>query len=278
VSAAGDVNRDGIPDFVVGAPGGPQRPGYARVFSGKSSNYLWTFRGAFEQLGNAVSDMGDWNGDGYDDVLVASPTATRFGVYVLSGLHGKVLDAHHNFSSAVSGAGDMNQDGFADLIRGGWAKAGANDVGWVQVFAGNHVALTTAQSSLSVSAGGWQRFRLDARPVHGGKLYLLLGSLHGTRPGVTLGPVNLPVNHVIPPGNSGPDPWFVLTLSYPNSPMLVNTLSRLDPQGRQNAWLRVPAGLLPGQWVGRTLEHAYVVFGQSQFDFASNAVSVKLLK
>lgn len=113
VSAAGDVNRDGLPDVVVGAhmadPGGRANSGTAYVVFGvEASNTLAhplrlsTLDGtngfaipglaAGDFTGFAVSGAGDVDGDGTEDLLVgaykASPTAGRAGagkVYLILG-------------------------------------------------------------------------------------------------------------------------------------------------------------------------------------------------
>ena len=88
VSAAGDVNGDGVADIVVGAPSsGSDLEGSAYVIFGQSgglpSNFStsaldgtngFEFVGAgyFGRLGQSVAGAGDVNGDGFDDVIISA--------------------------------------------------------------------------------------------------------------------------------------------------------------------------------------------------------------
>lgn len=133
VSGAGDVNGDGVPDFIIGAPGSfGSGAGYARVYSGDSPfTVLYTLNGDLigSEFGASVSGAGDVNGDGFDDVIVGAPRDNDNGsnsgsAKVYSGANGAVLysfagsSANALFGSSVSSAGDINNDGFADFIIG----------------------------------------------------------------------------------------------------------------------------------------------------------------
>ena len=78
VSSAGDVNGDGNADLIVGAYGNANsgyQSGSALVFSGLDGSILYTLNGdsASDQLGRSVSGVGDVNGDGNADLIVAAP-------------------------------------------------------------------------------------------------------------------------------------------------------------------------------------------------------------
>ncbi len=118
----GDVDGDGVPDFVTSAPthGGAGR---IYVYSTKSARLLWAVDGeSGDQLGTGVEAAGDTNGDGIPDVIGSAPGGGKAFVY--SGRDGRVLQSLHaekageQFGQHSSGAGDVDGDGCADVIVG----------------------------------------------------------------------------------------------------------------------------------------------------------------
>ena len=90
INLAGDMNRDGYPDIIIGAKIG----GYARAYSGNDGSTLYTFRANWRI--DAASGVGDVNRDGYDDVIVGTSEddtkAWRAGsTHVFSGKDGDVI-------------------------------------------------------------------------------------------------------------------------------------------------------------------------------------------
>jgi hypothetical protein len=156
VSGAGDVNNDGFDDIILGLEmsdaSGFSSSGSAFVYSGADGSLLYQWNGSatYESLGCSVSNAGDINADGFDDVIVGAYGASPAGVpaagaaYAYSGLDGSLLYqwsgsiVDDNFGSIVSGAGDVNGDGFDDVIIGAeGASVGAlTNVGAAYVYSG----------------------------------------------------------------------------------------------------------------------------------------------
>ena len=137
------------------------------------------------------------------------------------------------------------------------------------MLSGKALGLNSNTHVVSLSKGGAQTFSLFGGNANAGKLYLLLGTLSGTKPGIKLGTVTLALN---------PDAYFFFMLGNPNT-LIANSLGILSPSGTSTAKLNLPLGL-PVSLAGTVLYHAYLVLDPSRlsFDFSSNAVPLTLVK
>jgi hypothetical protein len=141
----GDVDGDGVPDFVTSAPtnaAGGDKAGRVYVYSTKTGKLLWSADGhAGDQLGTGVEAAGDTNGDGIPDVIASAPGGGYAKVY--SGRDGRVLltmkaeNPNDDFGRHAAGVGDVNHDGFADVIVGAPNNsAGGDKAGRAYVYSG----------------------------------------------------------------------------------------------------------------------------------------------
>ncbi len=142
VAGPGDVDGDGFPDLMVGAPyadpGSLWNAGSAYVFSGAAGTLQWSFNGpaASDLLGYSGAGGGDVDGDGLPDLM----------------------------------AGDIGAD-----------PNGLQSAGSAFVFTFNPI-LTASSETFSVSAGGTIDYPIDFPDVDAGQKYGILLSLHGTGP------------------------------------------------------------------------------------------------
>jgi len=123
VRFAGDVNRDGVGDFLFGLPlaslNGPGS-GAVRVFSGSDFSLLFEVLGEpHESLGTAAGNEGDVDGDGFDDFLAGGSTHEHpYLVRIYSGRDGAILfDLVNTIDNNVSliHGWDVDRDGFSDM-------------------------------------------------------------------------------------------------------------------------------------------------------------------
>ncbi len=156
VGSAGDFNGDGLDDVVVGANSddnnGENNSGSAFIFFGQNpatqmtlradvdANVVLNGQSASDQFSTSVANVGDFNGDGLDDVVVgASGDDNNFqtnsgSAFVFFGRNpatqltlradadaNVILDGQSTgdlFGGSVASAGDFNNDGRGDIIIG----------------------------------------------------------------------------------------------------------------------------------------------------------------
>jgi hypothetical protein len=202
VSGAGDVNGDGIDDLLIGAnsadPNGNDNAGESYVVFGTAtppaSLDLSTLNGSngfvingidlYDGSGWPVSGAGDFNGDGFNDIIIGASYADPNGndragesylvfgtatppasldLSTLNGSNGFVINGIEAFDrsgGSVSGAGDVNGDGFDDVIIGAvFAGSGNDEVG------GSYVVFGTATPPVS----------LDLSTLNGTNGFVIIG-------------------------------------------------------------------------------------------------------
>jgi hypothetical protein len=170
-SPIGDVNGDGIADFVAGAPSYNNSSGEAVVYSGRDGSVLFHLYGSGpnDEFGGSVSGAGDVNGDGIPDIIVGSTymsaSDTTGNAVIFSGADGSILRTligatNSNFIvSPVAGVGDVNGDGYDDVIVG--EPYFNNTQGRIRVYSGfdgsilyEKLGATGERLGLSVAAAG----------------------------------------------------------------------------------------------------------------------------
>lgn len=181
--ATGDINGDGLADFVTGA--GPGAGPHVKVFSGATGAELRSFF-AFDPgfAGGVFVAAGDVDGDGQADIVTGAGAGATPHVKVFSGATGGELRSFFAFDAGFAGgvsvgAGDVNGDGHADLITG----AGAGGVPHVKVFDG--VTGAVLWSFFAYDAGFSGGVYVGAGDVDGdGKADIVTGAGAGATPHV----------------------------------------------------------------------------------------------
>ncbi len=161
VAGDGDLDGDGYDDVAFGADGwtdGEADEGKVQVHYGTSGGFDpvagWTWEPdiADSEAGAAVTLAGDFDKDGYADLVVGAPGAGGGVVYLFRGGAAGLGstpdwsdDANQSgadFGSSVAWLGDVDGDGLDDLGVGApdW-DASLSDVGAVFVYLGDTVAL-----------------------------------------------------------------------------------------------------------------------------------------
>jgi hypothetical protein len=163
VALLGDLDGDGRSEFAFSAPERPVGAPYftlgeVEIRSGVNGALLRTLRSMYYRYGTALQRMGDVNGDGHEDLCVATwwvqPAESEGTCHMVSGLDGSTLWMVEDttlydgptFGYALANASDHNGDGVADLVIGvpGTTDAHGRAIGSVELRSGaNGVGLRT---------------------------------------------------------------------------------------------------------------------------------------
>ena len=128
VAVLGDVDADGVDDFLIGAnkaSGSIANSGMAFVYSGATGAVLLQVEGeeSWSRFGYFLESCPDLNGDGIPDFQVAAPSYyggavySRGAMYVYSGADGSLLYFKH-YSPYGSFVTDVDGDNIDDFIIG----------------------------------------------------------------------------------------------------------------------------------------------------------------
>ena len=198
VSAAGDVNGDGIDDLILVAPSndnGSNYAGAAYVVFGRTDGFaspvdldsVAAGSGGFKIQGEdeggsprwSVSEAGDVNGDGIDDLIVgvyrndggSNYAGAAYVVFGRTGGFASTVDldevaagsggfkiqgenAHDRAGFSVSAAGDVNGDGIDDVMVGATDNnSGGNRAGAAYVVFGTASGFTNPVDLDAIAAG-----------------------------------------------------------------------------------------------------------------------------
>lgn len=133
-SGMGDLDADGVPDFLVHARlsllGGATK-GRVYAYSGSDFSLLWTLSGHTpgQALGQSLDNVGDVDQDGVCDFIAGWQVARIGHATVYSGADRSVIYSHagkqqdDNFGQfGTASVDDVNRDGYPDYVVSAWAR------------------------------------------------------------------------------------------------------------------------------------------------------------
>jgi hypothetical protein len=121
--ASGDFNGDNFHDLVVSAYGNRDSCFIKFYWGGPDFDTVADFeiaRFSDRLFGKILLPLGDFNGDGYEDIMISGGSNNPYGVYYGGPSIDTTIDLVINYGhyppAAAALAGDINNDGYPDII------------------------------------------------------------------------------------------------------------------------------------------------------------------
>lgn len=250
VSFAGDIDRDGRQDLLVGAPGvdlgGMQDVGQVAVLSGRNGDIIWEYYGdeATARLGTYVAGGFDVNADLIPDFMFQKVLPQNFHsfangtVYLYSGKTGQCLQTHGDlfidpfgYQEGLAFAGDLDGDQVSDFMFGANMQSAGDIQSGAAYVHGLDPYLLTNRDAVSVSMGDVITYALEFPDSEAGLSYALLLSASGIGP-TRLNGVEVPLTQ---------DAFFDLMVSGQAPANFIRPYGTLNASGDALCEVRVPA-------------------------------------
>jgi VCBS repeat protein/FG-GAP repeat protein len=233
MSGIGDMNGDGFAEVAISSPREDVNlllpgAGAIRIFSGQSGAVLHTLEGdvLYSNLGQALAQLDDFDGDGSADLAVGYPNQIYEGaVRVYSGRDARLLAQHsssvgaNEYGWSVADGGDLNGDGRSEILVGA-----IENLSWSPGPGSLHLMswdphLIPEQSFASAGQGGSFQAQIQFPISEAGLPYALLLSQTGVGP-VQVQGISIPLTR----------DWMLIESSLGNYPNLFT-----NPTGVLNA-------------------------------------------